>query len=649
MKKIKWILLFWILTLLWIGSSFWWYIWSVIYELAWYNRNYQFYVWNSSSQYWVYYISWLNNNIPVFSTLNSFYYSLYSWNLLFNELWIWTWRWSSITYSPASNLYYWIDFVSLFWKYNSNSGSIWNFNNSSNRSIWNYINTFNSLRLFLSTESNSMLCLFPETSNSELTWFYWWCNIDNYQIFPYNLWYSINSKSNSVYDSTYNSWTSILNSRKTAVFPWLWQWYSFIFEGINIGWWFRSIFSWTLVSEDFSTFNNRWYVQNKYIDWQLIFNVNNTSNWWNNWETIIIAIDALRTWYYMYSLYSCSDTIISNCSFIEGWKLYSGSDLIVPSFDWNVDSFYNWFNYISSWQYYYLPIVYTSFDDSLNLLTFTRYWIRTQSSTNAPRINFSKSINLVPWEWWDNFNLLKYLGIQWWDVSWDWSQSTWSIAINTWFLDLCLNNLEFWELNSYLCNSLLNWSDLVMIPNHTWYYLSYWYDENWNLRFWLTYQEDLEQQMSWFVWVQDEAWNRYTTCPSWTCWWNLLAKPIIHVDSWEVFELTTWDVLDMMSNLTGWVGRCPFPYSDFRLWNNLKLLQLLQDYWFNYDPFIIINCSVAWFQYWRHTIDTILFWDTFEHPLLYWDTSKHRTLFTFLDFVVILWLFWLFTFFKKIF
>ena len=606
MKKIKWLLLFWILSLLWIGSSFWWYIWSVIYELAWYNRNYQFYVWNSSTQYWVYYISWFNSsNIPVFLTLDSFYYSLYSWNLLFNELWIWTWRWSSNVYSPSNNLYYWSDFVSLFWRYNSNlSGSIWNFNNSTNRSTWNYINTYNSLRLFLSTEYNSTLCLFPEQlSNSDLTWFYWWCNIDNYQIFPFNLWYSINSNSNSVYDSTYNSWTSVLNSRKTAVFPWLWQWYSFIYEGVKVGWWFRSVFSWTLVSEDFLPFNDRWYVQNKYIDWQLIFNVNNTTNWWSNWETTIIAIDALRTWYYMYSLYTCPDTIISNCSFIEGWKLYSGNELIIPSFDWSVDSFYNWLNYISTWQYYYLPIVYTSFDDSLNVLTFTRYWIQTRTSSNTPRINFSKSINLVPWELWDNYNLLKYLGIQWWDNSWDWNQSSysWSVSLNncvetTTYNYITWSNWEVLRLSRTECLS----PEIIESGSYVWSdWTIYYVDSSYNI--------SNISNTDWVVfdtWFLDEDWLLSIDYYSWLFNWN-----------WFRF----------------WV--CPYPPSNYlNFATKIKL--------WNFYPFMPLNCFVSAFQQWvkvHYFDDSWLFPDN-HSQLMAWDSHYHRTLFRFFDVLLSIWI-----------
>ena len=104
-----------------------------------------------------------------------------------------------------------------------------------------------------------------------------------------------------------------------------------------------------------------------------------------------------------------------------------------------------------------------------------------------------------------------------------------------------------------------------------------------------------------------------------------------------------------VGNPADWVARCPVSYTDFQLWKNNQFLKYLKTLGFKYDPFIFINCVVAWFNYWRHIVDDVAFTDTFEHPLIYWDTSQHRLLFVFLDFIVILWLFSLLSFIKKIF
>lgn len=606
MKKIKWLLIFWLFAIFWIGSSFASFIWNISYELWWFNRNYLFFLWNGSSQQQINFISSVNNNIPILNGLTSHYYSLYSWNEVFIELWVSTWIWSSTAYSPSNNLYYWSDFVSLFWKYSSSYGSIFNFNNSSNRSNSLYINQNVWVRLFLTTESNSVLCLNPELSSSELTWFYWWCNIVNYQIFPYNLWYSINSISTSVYDATYNSWNSILNSRKTAVFPWLWEWYSFIYEKVSSAWWFRSVFSWTLTSEDFSPYLWRSYRQNKFIDWQLIFNVNNISNWWSQWETTIIAIDSLNTWYYMYSLYNCPDSIISNCSFIEGWKLYSWNDLIIPSFVWNYDFFYGWLNFINTWSYYYNPIVYTYYDSIFHTLTFTRYWVYARSSTNTELSSFSKTINLVAWTWNDNYNVLKYLGIQWWDSSAWWSQSTYSWSFS-------YNDCEYATVYYYVTWS--NWESIRISTQEclwTWVIASWsyvWY--NWTIYYvstWYNLDEISQWDLIYDTWYLDEDW-------------------FVSLD----YYLT---LFESPSQFKLW--RCPYPPAQF--FNFVEKFKI-----WNFYPFMPISCFASAFQQWIkvHYFDDFWLFPDINSQLIQWDTHFHKTLYRFFDFLLSIWLFFM--------
>ena len=560
MKKIKWLLLFWILTLLWIGSSFWYIYMNYQFEFKSNNNNnilFNINPWNSNiSSYLMTYqdSGWTRNSVNILkksSTTTNNLFDISSYNVSsFSPSYSYA---TAKMYSSSSCLDLSVTGSSyqllfhLFWSNNCNSTS-----NSTIFSREVYVNVWDS-------------CINNWVINT------WNCDYWFYKYF-----------SSKTYDSRFwqysdnqYSWSDAWKTSISFPFP---DSYSFF---NSIAW------SWTWPYELPSVYIiNQKYVYHTWesfsaLNWFYVARINDLNSTFENSDFQVIALDLHWSWtlsdlFFTYWIFDCpySAQDILDCSFNDWWtisNLYTAN-----SITWNVLQFLttrDWFSVGSSYNYF------SNFLRNKLSTDWTLTFYRLLSPNNATSSNYlrwlSTSVQLV--SDWNNY--FQDLFPWWW-------QSTWSIAINTWFLDLCLNNLQFWELNSYLCNKLFNWNNLVLIPGQTWYYLSYWYDENWNLRFWITYQEDLEEQMSWYIREQDENWNWYTYLPEESNTW-------LDNSNWLKDYFNNW--------FEHWVFfSCPFHYTDsyYREFKLFWITHFVPKLW---QSFLYpIYCMGAWFREWKN-------------------------------------------------
>lgn len=420
-----------------------------------------------------------------------------------------------------------------------------------------------------------------------ITWYniFWNFWINNW--FNYSIWWSgYGLDWNNTYFSVWNNFTfwQLKNSNyplilNTSNWNYLsfenentiaYNWNSYNFQST---WLLKACFYWFW--ESISCYSSNWFMFNfefwdsiNYNTWVLVIPINDNQYWNFTWNsTLLLAFDNnYRLVYNIVDSYSNNFNVLVNSNIISAW--YS----TLSSWEFISKSFMDWYGDTpSSFNSRFIPTFYYSW----YFVDYAFYWESNWHQGNA----YIRSWNLSLVEdlsVWSVFDLIQ--------GGWN-QQSTWSMAINTWFLDLCLNYLEFWELNSYLCNKLLNWNNLVLIPGQTWYYLSYWYDENWNLRFWITNQEDLEQQMSWYIWEQDENWNWYTYLPEESNTW-------VDNSDWLKDYFNNW--------FENWIFfSCPFHYSDsyykeFKLfWVSHFVPKLWQSFLYP------VYCMGAWFREWK--------------------------------------------------
>lgn len=592
-------------------SNFWY---SVLTD---FTQDWQATLWNSQWAYNTSLFSYISNNVNSYtntsmlcnnwiSSINFWDWSVLFWNCWNNYIWLWKWYLDIDNYTPLnrSNVSF-LKLVYLTWTFsNFNMNNLDNSSNSSfdeRYAIWKHYSMYN----------NSYIMDLPNWATrywiQDLNWF-WYSYIYLDTTWDFISWSDLHFATVS---------NSALNQRISQI-------WAKSFETL-VGW--QIVIPQFLELKDLES-NNIFFFSK--ISWDyssLAYQHFTCSNW---------ASDSIGDVMYWNNCISSSFWIIPNAlPFTDATTPVSKSSLtwflsyLLSDYPININ-----FNVNQQTVYFYSLGVPSLCENTYAIRTYLQYYsfgqfFQSYSSWQSLQMyyvtHYSQTLPPLPSD----------------------SGSSWSVAINSWLLNSCLNDLTFWELNSYLCSQLLSnlWNP-VQIPWTSWQYISVFVDEDWNLTYRITTQEDLAEQMSWFIWVENEDWTWSTVCLSGDCLWTVLTQPIIH--TWS-FVLTTWDVLDMMTNLTGWVGRCPFPYTDFHLWNNLKILQYLRDFWINFDPFVLINCVVAWFSDGRHTITNKAWLSFLTSPLISWDTDQHRALYNFLDFILILWILWIVAFLKKIF
>lgn len=600
MKKIKY-LLFWIVWLLWIGFSF-------------SDSNIDFYIDYFTNNWWLTSYNLSTRSSYSFCSLwiNSYSYSTniddyFSWcpSSFFNN-WFGVYfndNWNKLTYYlPWKTLSWWQYGSVLVISNNLADSSVWDISNGAySRVLWN---------------EN---CLWTGV-------FQTWNFCDSYFIELFtNKYYTISSLWN-IYDSDYD-W---VHYYKWPVAPSVWLWYSFWF--VTWSWWQKSWDDYYLDVNNWDFFNFRTITFSGStifpIDWPLIFRLNNTTNLsvWDSYKIIALG----PTWDYqdfsfIYSIYNCSSsaTTIFDCLFLEGWDISENFSYSFNSYNRNPSNI-NLIYFLTSFWPVKFNNSYSSTNNTLSLSSLNGWSLNSNSIT----------LNLVPSATW--IDIIDNIEDNSW---WGWNQTTNPVSS---LYYSCLGptyNTPDWRPPVYCFDSSWNFN-ADRLRNCFTDYIATWWELQWGLFC----------NIDWFiqsvVFTWDWSWVSIVPCTSDSCYSPLIIwQSYINLDS--VNNVTTWLVLDMITNLTWRVGRCPFPYVDFWFWSTFKVFSYLKSLWYSIDPFFPINCAVAWFHAGRYTIFEDLNLTIFNTPILNWDTKNYKILFRFFDVLIIFAIFWIFRFFRK--
>lgn len=541
------------------------------------------------------------------SSPNNYNYYTNSWSLINVALWRNTEFWRAFVWLSTNNwntpkYWFWNSFAWINDYLVVNSANAWYF-----RFFYDLVNWHNPLSWF---------------SPITLSWQYMtWLNAWEYLYYNWtrtNYWYIVDD---------WSVWTKF---RHFWLFDmWYsysyWQWLSQSSTTIN-----RNQLRFTTVEDNietalklfgdvsYSDFNNYSYHWLLLIKW-------NTATDLNAWNWVyILSKDPTNVSRILYEHWSCNISNIgliysggdinSPCVLLDAWYLtYSWSTSVLP---------FNWINdtYSITWRNISYPLIFDlAYQNTSTVwrtlfsgwkLCFSSdiycYWFQTNSSV---------SIKDYYLNGWTNTNI--------------------SQSINENVLSRCENDFQYQMANPILCNAVHQYLT-TSYAMWSWYYYQYEVDWSWNVTINIIDQSwlfDWTYQGTWTVWIQDQYWNWVTNCEGWRCnpnpsnfsWSQYLI-------SWSGgYYLWTW-YYDFTK--TWLFFKCPYPYSSLVTSNNWDLR-----IW-NFDILWPINCFISAFNHWR-TFSFVSDW-WFDHPIITWETYNHNIMFSFLDFILSLWLFTLF-------
>lgn len=614
MKKLKWLLLFWILTLLWIGSS---YAWNFIpnyvdYQHNWSNSSFLIKSWTNSPVIsffapidWHFVTPFYRSDNGIYVNSNDIFdVSNYSLSNTFTDSYVWNAKffynsnWNRFGAVASSNTRcddWWCYLMPL----TSTFGWL----------VYSDLLQWNEYWLYARVFSNDRKCF-------DSTWMMFnssqYCDPDFIQIFTHSN-YTITSQWN-FYDSNVN-W---VNYNKWPVGAWIGMGYSFMFADWNqwvnqngnhyVDWdvYIRSIFyNWS---------------KTYYLDNVLIYKLNNNTyidyDSTSNYNVIVLWFwDPVTNQYWFnsypinYSIYSCpyNSTNIWQCFFVD-W--------------WTTNEYFNkWFSDSSNARdqvSYFLSKdwsmkLYNQYSSQNNTITFYRYTASADPSSNIRPTSVTLSLT-------SNWNdLISWIPMP--DLWWNWNQSTWINSSSMYYNCLwpyyntpdwlppayCYNSS--WELNPQRFQNCFD----VIEQVSTWWFISHTF----------CYIDWFQQEV-----VLTPEWSWYSVVP-WTNTTNILE----YLNDWY----STW-YFENFLNTTWYFFKCPFPYSE-SLTVRPKLISMMN--WFDIN--LPINCAFAWYNQWKQVF-------TFEHswhliqwwPLLNFEWDNRKLLYTFFDILIILWLLFFF-------
>lgn len=554
MKKIRWLLIFWLFTLFWIGSSFG----------AWVN--------NSIS---VFHLNWLSNVI-----LNSSY-----WQASNNSKSVTFWYWYSSYFSwgraGPSNL------ISSFSSFESPLLSTtyylkyWlNINNWSLFTLtWSYLNSsswFNDFILIDNSLSEELGSFSIDYNNFE-------------DFYPF------------VFDLDYNYFTLVDNE---IIFNWEIFW-SFDFWTLSycfywINWDFSCVYNTSsninFVHFNYNTSDEYWYLFTWYLVQPLNFLDSNNYFFWTS--TLLISLDSQeRVIYNIVDVYSDNPVSLSAWNIIDKWYIdiwslsFSNRYFLSSNSLWNFSEIYE-----NSWVFYFrsnliqkhntTATTYTQYcrENLLNCFLWT--WLSLVSHESAPIINLLWSSHS---SWFDSF---------YWD-------STSNLYVNCMSdnpPDYCFDTE--WNLQiDFLQNCFATFDN---VNQKTYYFCNLW---------WILQQVEFINYWSWVS---------ISSCASWNC-----SSYFWIYDRWydeEYFE--------NYLNSTWLLFKCPRPY-DNKLTLRPSLITLLN--WT--DILLPINCSIAWFSYWKNILNFENSWHFVQNwPLLNFEWDNWTLLYYFFDILISIWI-----------
>lgn len=574
MKKIKWLLLFWILTLLWIGSSFganpFWYN-TIIREsnqialqglesYNYYNTLYTYDVWNN----WQFYS---NLGFCLYDSYSSFTFDcnwlLNSWNYLNSSLvnFVSFWNWNIIHNVSTQKL---INHQSSF-----DFDLSWNIRYSINDCMsWSNVCITNANLYFSNSWEFWELVSSEPASYIHLIW-------SNYNKNPWILWenkmnhyYFITSKRiSSDYWNFYDIPSDYIRKK-------FYNWLNHTISSISYNSWGFLLFTSTNPLQwSYNESNNIYRLISTSYSWYLVLWVNTYLNWISQNWTIVLSISWWNIFYNYYNSDSPYLNVLSNLIPQDKWYF------------WNSSLFNSFIN--DSWTYFEVSWIPNNWNllirSYLNWLDawwfYTDYNFELVSDSNIPVI--------IPpiWDWWG------------------WSQSNFSWSVS---LDNCI------ETTVYTYSTWVNWENLhfshteclspeiiesgsYISSNWTIYYV----DSSYNV--WNISNSDWTIYDTWFL---DEDWMLSIDYYSWLFNWN-----------WFKF----------------WV--CPYPASDYlnfatkiKLWNFYPFMPLN----------CFISAFQQWVKV-HYFDDSWLFPDN-HSQLLAWDSHYHKTLFRFFDVLLSIWI-----------
>lgn len=608
MKKIKWILLFWILTLLWIGSSFW-YLYDIT-EVSFKSDsnkyiNFWFVPWNSNtySNYYHYYDNiWSLQKLNILrqSTTLFPWFNLSSYSLTTFSNYSYTSKKYYLSDSCADVIVTWSSYwiiSHIYWTSGCNSQNNLSTVGASANSLF-YVNWWDN-------------CINSWVLNTNT------CDYSFYKTF----WVQTFDSRYWLYSDNQYSWSDY--SKTSLSFPFS---DSYSFFG-NISW--NS--DWTLpevyhYSQKYLFYS--WW-DFTYIWWLYVARINdlNSYDWNSGFQVIALSLSwvfddlDLTNNYFNYWIFDCpvSAQNLFDCTFNDWWvssSLYTNS-----SITWNVLRFFttNYSFYIpwnSNTQYLGRSIK-NYYNRTSNYIYFYRFLspYNASSSSWQPKL-ISTTFQLI--SDWNNYFTDLFPG--------GWSQSTWSMAINTWLINLCLTSPSFYDLNTIFCNRVFGGRDLTYVQ---WLissgaYLQSYIDWSGNL----VYVVDIIDEPWVLTWsVSWECYgDRCINTESWS-WGDVEPREILHLSWWDI--LSSWYYLWFFESIneTWYFFKCPYSYNNSR-W--VAWRSILNAIW--RDPFLPINCFIAAYENWRRVklFDDAFHWYS-RGPLMDWDTQNHKNLFTFFD------------------
>lgn len=576
MKKIKYLLL-WIVSLLWIGCSFWvvpfyfdyftnnW--WLTSYNL----NNTSFFapcIYSTTNWYtpnWNYYVSSCNTYLG-WRTFKVYY----------------DWNWNKLSYFFDSRNTSYL-FVLSSDKATEHIMTDWN---------WAY----------------SRILAWSGCLGSDIFQNWSFCIPNFVELFTNN-YYTISSLWN-IYDSDYN-WVHYF---KWPVSPAVWLWYSFWFvtwSGRQNSWnhYYLNTWNW-----DFFTFRSvsfSWSNMSAF-EWVLLMRLNNTSSVSDSSDYKLFALWVtwnINDYSFIYSIYNCPSAAwkYDDCVFSEGWN-------ISENFSHDFESSNPYSNLIYLLTKPWAVKLNNSYSSTNNTLSLTSQL--NSNDNDIIQTTYSITLNLVPTDWID---IIWSAPVSTWHL-WSWSnsmaQSLWLMCqwpvYNTidWLPPaICLN--ADWslktksDLDKCYVESTFNWLDVTQT----------FYCDNWNF---------LEQMDL----VADWSGLFLTPCSSWSCDFHslLTLDPNLTWYSEDYFE----DFL----NTTWFLWKCPRTYDEnLVLWP--KLITLLN--W--KDILLPINCAIAWFAHWKNSLNFWSWWHLVPNwPLLNFEWDNRKSLYLFFDVLISLWI-----------
>lgn len=567
MKKIKWLLIFWLFAIFWIGSSFgrpvpmivdtyselpvWWGFNNVIFSIF-YSHPY-------SNQY-CFYPYYFYNNVVNISNSSGALNGSYLW---YNQASDWFCSASYLVHNWSSSfdVLYWTN--SDFWKLIIGNSTPFNSSNGATYNLYYYFNFwswfFNSLSTFKRYNSVSDL-------HSNIKLFYSQDNVYTAPQTQFNLNTNVSDYS-WVYTKPIN-WFESYNNQYTITHNWyiydFWnQWYKWKHFGLD-SWWYSYAVNF---ADGYDS-----------INWSSF----SFSSLWSN--ALKSAIDLWLT-----SLSDLTENSIMNLWILvlkDNWYSYDSSDsyLLLSKNPENYSSLlYQLFNCNSYDWSDWLPNIMTD-----SKCSSVSYWYI------ADVLPFSDS-----WTSLTISSLTWFLGYLFQDIS--------NSSI-VWFSDISSSNVCFKTFSgstfsNVLCFDFIPSTDFPSIKElyleNGWNIWQVWGDLVWDLYLWenpdfYTYSWLLEYSFSWSL----------------NLWYNsgFISQSWDFIDFWEFLKVLTWNnVVPQLKNFKFWV--CPFLYN----WE-------FPSFWFSefsFDLLVPFKCIMWWVQAWlnfNNRFPLFQFW--FNWPLI---------------------------------